>query len=107
MTRAEAIIACERAGLPYAPVARPQDLLEDPHLATPGAMVEVTLPDGRAMPVPALPLEMGGHRFGRRLDIPRVGQHSAAIAAELGYSPAAIAALAAEGVIATDPADPA
>lgn len=106
MTRAEAIIACEHAGLPYAPVSRPQDLLRDPHLATPGAMVEVTLPDGRAMPVPALPLEMDGHRFGRRLDIPRIGEHSAAIAAELGYSAAAIAEMAAEGVIATDPNNP-
>jgi crotonobetainyl-CoA:carnitine CoA-transferase CaiB-like acyl-CoA transferase len=104
LTRAEAVAACERAGLPYAPVSRPQDLLDDPHLATPGAMVEVTLPDGRAMPVPALPLEMNGHRFGRRLDIPRVGEHSAAIAAEIGYSPDAIAGLTDAGVIGTDPA---
>jgi crotonobetainyl-CoA:carnitine CoA-transferase CaiB-like acyl-CoA transferase len=36
------------------------------------------------MPVPALPIEMNGHRFGRRLDIPRVGEHSEAIARELG-----------------------
>jgi len=104
MTRAEAMAGCEKAGLPFAPVSRPQDLLTDPHLACPGAMVSVSLPDGRAMPTPALPLEMDGHRFGRRLDIPRIGEHSAAIAAELGYPPEAVARLVGQGVLGLDPA---
>jgi len=84
LTRAEAAGRCERIGLPFAPVMRPQDLFDDPQLAQPGAMTDVTLPDGKTMPVPALPIEMNGHRFGRRLDIPRVGEHSEAIARELG-----------------------
>lgn len=102
LPRAAIMAACEKAGLPFAPVARPQDLLEDPQLATQGAMVEVTLPDGRAMPVPALPLEMDGRRFGRRRDLPRVGEHSAEILAALGYAPEEIAAMAKEGVIGVD-----
>jgi len=101
-TRAEIICACEQARLPFAPITKPEELFEDPHLNCPGAMVEVSLADGRTTRVPALPLEMSGRRFGRRLDIPRVGEHGEAIAEELGYAPEAIAALADEGVLALD-----
>jgi crotonobetainyl-CoA:carnitine CoA-transferase CaiB-like acyl-CoA transferase len=44
-------------------------------------------------------LEIDGVRFGKRLDIPRAGEHSAAIAAELGCGEAEIRALVAEGVL--------
>src|SRR5256885_9227503 len=37
----------EKNGLPFAPIARPQDLLEDPHLNATGALAPITLPDGR------------------------------------------------------------
>jgi crotonobetainyl-CoA:carnitine CoA-transferase CaiB-like acyl-CoA transferase len=96
MTRAEIAAKCERARLSFAPVTKPEDLFDDPHMTSPGAMVEVTLPDGRAMAVPALPLEMGGRRFGRRLDIPKVGEHSGEIATEIGLSATAVEALQAE-----------
>ncbi|HEY5128213.1 MAG TPA: CaiB/BaiF CoA-transferase family protein [Bradyrhizobium sp.] len=85
LTRAEAASRCERIGLPFAPVMRPHDLFDDPQLAQPGAMTDVTLPDGKSMPIPALPIEMNGRRLGRRLDIPRVGEHSKEIAHELGF----------------------
>ena len=51
------------------------------------------------MPIPALPLEMNGERFGMRLDIPQAGEHSAAIATELGCSADEIRALVEEGVL--------
>jgi crotonobetainyl-CoA:carnitine CoA-transferase CaiB-like acyl-CoA transferase len=101
-TRADIVSACEQARLPFAPITKPEELFDDPHLAEPGAMVEVSLADGRSTRVPALPLEMNGRRFGRRLDIPRAGEHGAAIAQELGYTAEATAALAAEGVLALD-----
>ncbi|SDR36913.1 Crotonobetainyl-CoA:carnitine CoA-transferase CaiB [Rhizobiales bacterium GAS113] len=104
-TRAEIIATFERARLPFAPIMKPEDLFDDPHLTTPGAMVEVSKADGGTMPIPALPLEMAGRRFGRRLDVPRLGEHSAQIAAELGYEPQMIEELAAEGVLTLgDPA---
>lgn len=99
LTRAGIIEICERVHLPYAPIMRPQDMFEDPHLMTPGAMIDVTLPDGRKALTPALPLEMGGHRLGLRLDVPRAGEHSRAIAAELGLTSAEIEALLSDGVI--------
>jgi crotonobetainyl-CoA:carnitine CoA-transferase CaiB-like acyl-CoA transferase len=99
LTRAEILAQCEAAGLPFAPINRPDELYDDPHVSMPGALVEVTLDDGRSLGVPALPIEMDGARLGRRLDVPRVGEHSRAIAAELGLSPAEIEALVADGAI--------
>ncbi len=95
--KADLLATAERLGLPFAPINRPQDMFDDPHLNHPGAMVEVTLSDGRKARVPALPLEWGEERFGLRLDIPAAGEHSRAIAAELGYAPAEIDALIAGG----------
>lgn len=98
-TRDEILATAERLGLPFAPINRPQDLFEDPHLNHPGAMLNVTLPDGRKAPMPALPLEWGGERFGLRLDIPQAGEHGTEIAREIGYSDAEITALIASNVL--------
>ncbi|MEQ1649621.1 MAG: CaiB/BaiF CoA-transferase family protein [Hyphomicrobiaceae bacterium] len=100
-TRAELAMKCERARLSFAPVTRPDELVDDPHLNAGGGMVAVSLPDGREMPIPALPLEMDGQRFGRYRDIPCVGEHSFEIARELGLQDADIESLATEGVIGT------
>jgi crotonobetainyl-CoA:carnitine CoA-transferase CaiB-like acyl-CoA transferase len=99
LTRDEIVRMCERCGAGYAPITRPEELFSDPQLQRPGAMVNVTLADGRNMPIPALPLEMNGARFPKRLDIPRAGEHSAAIAAELGCTADEIRALVEEGVL--------
>ena len=47
-----------------------------------------------------LPLEMDGRRFGARGSPPCVGDDTAALLAELGYSDDAVRALAANGTIA-------
>jgi len=99
LSRAEIVHRCEKAQLPFAPITKPEELFDDPHLACPGAMVEVTLADGRTCPVPALPIEMKGRRFGLRHDVPRVGQHSTTIAEELGYEQPRIDQLVTEGVL--------
>jgi len=104
-TRDELSARLESARLPFAPLQRPEDLFDDPHLAEPGAMTELTLADGRQVPLPALPLELGGQRLGKRLDLPRPGEHSEQIARSLGYTDAAIADLQDTGVIGTDQND--
>jgi len=106
LMRDEIADICERSAIGYAPITRPEELFGDPQLRQPGAMVEVTLADGRIMPIPALPLEINGVRFGKRLDIPRAGEHSAAIAAELGCSADEIRALVEEGVLGVSNAGP-
>jgi crotonobetainyl-CoA:carnitine CoA-transferase CaiB-like acyl-CoA transferase len=99
LTRDDIARICEDAAIGYAPITRPEELFDDPQLKQAGAMVEVTLADGRVMPIPALPIEMNGKRFGKRLDIPRAGEHSAAIAAALGCTEDEIDALVKEGVL--------
>ena len=99
LSKAELIAACERAGLPYAPIVKPQELFDDPHLNASGGFAEVTLADGRRVKTPALPFEMDGRRFGAELDVPALGGHSCALLAELGYSTAAVDRLLREGVI--------
>ena len=65
-------------------------------------MVEVTTQGGDTIEIPALPLEMAGRRLGRRLDVPRLGEHSASIATELGYEQELIEALVADGILGVE-----
>ncbi|MCC2675556.1 MAG: formyl-CoA transferase [Ramlibacter sp.] len=83
----------EQNGLPFAPITRPQDLFEDPHLNATGGLAPLTLPDGRATKVPLLPLVLNGQRPGVRLDPPRFNEHGAQLLRELGYDDEAIARL--------------
>jgi crotonobetainyl-CoA:carnitine CoA-transferase CaiB-like acyl-CoA transferase len=100
MSKADAMARCEALGLPFAPIAKPEDLFDDPHLKASGGLAQITLPNGEPANVPALPLEMDGRRFGARLDLPRVGEHTRDILAGLGYDAAAISQLIARGVVA-------
>ncbi|HVL37457.1 MAG TPA: CaiB/BaiF CoA-transferase family protein [Burkholderiales bacterium] len=89
----------EAIGLPFAPINRPWDLLEDPHLNASGGLLPTEV-GGRMLRVPALPIELDGARLGKRGDPPGIGQHGRELLAELGCSVAEIEALAARGVIA-------
>ena len=98
--RAALMQKCEALGLPYAPIAKPADLFDDPHLAASGGLLPVTLPDGRQTRLPALPLAFDGARPGLTRDPPRVGEHGAELAEELGYDEEAIAVMRTDGIIA-------
>jgi crotonobetainyl-CoA:carnitine CoA-transferase CaiB-like acyl-CoA transferase len=89
----------EAIGLPFAPIAKPWDLLDDPHLVASHGLLE-TRAGGKTIHVPALPLELGGRRLGKRSDPPRIGEHGRQLLAELGYAAAEIDALAAKRIVA-------
>lgn len=88
------------AGLPYAPIVKPHELFDDPHLKESGGLLPLTLPDGTQTVTPALPLELAGRRFGARLNPPKVSEHSREILAELGYASGDIGALINRGIVA-------
>ncbi|MEK9755091.1 MAG: CaiB/BaiF CoA-transferase family protein [Rhodospirillaceae bacterium] len=99
MTKQQLMDACERIGLPFAPITKPHELLDDPHLTAAGQLLDVTLPDGRRTKVPGLPLELGGRRTAIRRDLPRIGAQGREILAEAGFSADEIAALEANGAL--------
>ncbi len=90
---AELAAAFERHALPFAPITRPQDLLDDPHLLATGGLAPITLPDGRTATTVLLPLTLDGARPGVRLSPPTLGQHNHEVLASLGYSEAQIEAM--------------
>ena len=102
MTKAELMDKLESSGLPFAPIARPEDLLEDPHLTESGGLLDMTLPDGKSVRLPALPFEMDGEKFSARLNPPRSGEHTSEVLREAGYSDAEIDVLITSGAVAAD-----
>ena len=97
MTKAEVLAKCEKLGLPFAPITRPEDLFDDPHLKASGGLADITLMNGIKTQVPIMPIEMDGRRFSTRLDLPKVGEHTREILEGLGYSQQDIARLVASG----------
>jgi crotonobetainyl-CoA:carnitine CoA-transferase CaiB-like acyl-CoA transferase len=73
----------EAAGLPYAPIVRPDQLLDDPHLKASGGLVPMETEDGGTTDVVLLPLLMGGRRPGVRQALAKVGEHTQEILARL------------------------
>jgi len=89
----------EAIGLPYAPITRPRDLFDDPHLNA-GGMIETRDPRGKTFKVPGLPLELGGKRLPLRNQPPPVSADARELLAGLGYAPERIEAMFVEGVVA-------
>ncbi|HEK0905345.1 TPA: CoA transferase [Pseudomonas putida] len=101
MDKQTVMALCEKAGLPFSPIQRPEDMFEDEHLNQSGGMAELTLPDGEQVKVPMLPFEMNGQRFGARLNVPTLGSHSRELLAQLGYGDDEITQLESAGAIKT------
>ena len=74
----------EAAGIPYAPIVRPDQLLDDPHLKASGGLVPMQMDDGSTGPAVLLPLLMGGQRPGVRHPLPKAGEHNDEILSGLG-----------------------
>ncbi len=92
-TKAELVPILERTGLPFAPIGKPEEMFDDPHLAASGGLGATTLPDGRATRLPILPIEMDGRRPSQGGSLASPGQHTDEILGGLGFSAAEIATL--------------
>ena len=98
-SKAELAARLESMGLPFAPIAKPWDLLDDAHLAASGGLIS-TRAGEKTIRVPALPLEFDGKRLGKRADPPAIGEHGTQVLREIGYSADAVRGLAERRVIA-------
>jgi crotonobetainyl-CoA:carnitine CoA-transferase CaiB-like acyl-CoA transferase len=101
---AELAAIFEAAGLPFAPIRKPEDLLSDPHLLATGGLTDVELPDGpdagRRVKTTLFPITMDGARLGVRLQPPRFGAHTRELLAGLGYGADRIDDLITRAVVA-------
>ena len=66
----------EAAGIPYAPITRPEQLVDDPHLRQSGGLASMQTEDGGQTDVVLLPLLMNGHRPGVRMPLAGIGEHT-------------------------------
>ncbi len=98
LSKTELMAKLEKSGLPFAPINKPSDLFDDPHLNA-GGLVDVTLPDGVKTKLPALPLEMNSERMPLRHDIPTDKGNSVATLKDAGFSDDDIEKLLSLGVI--------
>ena len=103
-TKQQLMDKLERSGLPFAPIAKPQELFDDVHLNAGAGLLPITVTDGKnagqKTKLPALPLEMHGQRFGITRDVPQAGQHTREILQQAGYNDEQIKALIRNGIVA-------
>ena len=94
----------EEHQLPYAPISRPEQLFEDPHLLATGGLADVVLSDGEKAGQTAkttlLPIRMDGERLGVRSNPPKAGEHTQELLASLGYTPEEIAVMLKDKAVA-------
>lgn len=80
----------EKHGLPFAPITRPEQLFEDPHLLATGGLAPIRITDGpkagQETTTPLLPLMMDGKRLGIRHNPPKFSEQTQEILSQLGYS---------------------
>ncbi len=94
----------EAVGLPFAPISKPEDLYDDPHLLATGGLADVVLPDGpragQTVKTTLFPLTLAGERLGVRLSPPVLGSHTDALLTGLGYGAVEIDHLRTKAVVA-------
>ena len=94
----------EAVGLPFAPIKKPEELYDDPHLLATGGLADVVLPDGeragQTVKTTLFPLTLAGERLGVRLNPPVLGSHTDELLAGIGYSAAQIDQLKTQAAVA-------
>jgi crotonobetainyl-CoA:carnitine CoA-transferase CaiB-like acyl-CoA transferase len=94
----------EKVGLPFAPIRKPEDLYDDPHLNATGGLADISLPDGyragETVKTTLFPITLQGQRLGVRMSPPKLGEHTRELLERIGYSKEKIDALLAQAAVA-------
>lgn len=96
-TRAEVVAKLDGTGLPFAPVGRPEEMFDDPHLAASRGLEPVMLDDGTETRLPTMPILMNGKRPNARAIMPQPGADSQTVLNALGYGSDEIETLVSTG----------
>ena len=95
----ELMAKLEMTGLPFAPIQKPEDLFTDQHLTASGGLLDMTIPDGGEIALPAMPIAIDGSRPGLSLNPPEIGEHSKEVLKSIGLSEHEISDLIERGLV--------
>ena len=85
-TKEEVLRLCEAAAVSFAPIARPEDLFDDPQLNLGGGLLKIPLPSGETTKLPRIPVRVGAHDFGLRTAAPAVGEGAYELLKSLSFA---------------------
>lgn len=99
--KGELLARCEQAGIPFSPIARPEDLFEDEQLRQGDSLIETLLPNGETVSLPRLAVLLDEMSPGPQhpLSAPPLGADTLHLLTQAGYSPAQIETLASQNII--------
>jgi crotonobetainyl-CoA:carnitine CoA-transferase CaiB-like acyl-CoA transferase len=101
---AELSRAMEDAGLPFAPIKKPEELLDDPHLLATGGLADIQLTDGeragQTVKTTLFPFTLAGERLGVKLNPPQRGEHTREVLQSIGLAASQIDTLIEQRVVA-------
>jgi len=100
LPKEEIIRICEKAGIPFAPIAHPEDLFEDRQLNEGGGLVAVPLPGGGKTKLPRIPLRVGSYDFGLRSNPPAMGEGTRELLKLMNLADDEVEQLKKEGILA-------
>jgi len=58
MSKVELMEKIETLGLPFAPIGKPEEMFDDPHLNAGGGLLDMEMEDGKRCKLPALPISL-------------------------------------------------
>jgi crotonobetainyl-CoA:carnitine CoA-transferase CaiB-like acyl-CoA transferase len=96
---AELAARLEGARIPYAPLRRPDQLVDDPHLNAAWQFIATPLPGRGLAKLPKLPIRSTAFEFGLRRPAPHLGEHTREVLEEFGLSKDEIDTLASRRII--------
>jgi crotonobetainyl-CoA:carnitine CoA-transferase CaiB-like acyl-CoA transferase len=99
LPKAQIITLALEAKIPFAPLMRPDELFDDPHLNESGGFVQTTFPGGIETKMPKIPLRIGDYDFNLKTDPPYVGQYGRQVLMDFGYGQSEIDTLIQKGIV--------